>query len=850
MLLLSSGCGGTVGGVAARAVLADGDTALMQRWQAEGEWITVAANGGRTLRFDPAGTGVSVEDTASGTVWYSFPAERAADPIASGGNQDLLSAPLVFSYLDTSGRLQSASANELGIALGQFTFEAVENGVRVHYLIGESKKLYVVPTVATEKRMQQVCGSLSPEDAEQLMAYYRLVSLDDVTDAAERLLYVQQYPALEKQNVYVLSGITLGNQEYPEFLLETLEEFFIKAGYTAEQLQADNAENGIKTGDDTDYSIAVSMEYILENGELVVRVPAQSIVYNTKVMTVTSMTLLPFFGAAGTDTSGYMLVPDGCGALIDLNGDKTGIGAYEQPVYGSDETVAGQKTEAGDEPALRLPVFGLKAGAQSFLGVIESGAAHARLHADVSGRTTAYNQIYTSYELRAGMKQTNSILNISGGQVYQKEPVTADIQVRYLFQTGENADYLWMAEQYGDYLESTGQLTARTLPDTLPLQVTTVGAVEHETQRLGFPVKTNKALTTYQQAQDMLRTLQQEGVKSLSLCLTGWANGGISNRVNDRVKLLDVLGGKQDFLALNAYVQAQGIAFYPELELPYVTRYTKGFRVNRQAARDISNMAAYRYRYALSTLLRDTTQKRAIVSPSRYGAMTEGFLEDLTDLGVQGVSFGVSGTVLHSDFNEKAPIYRQQTAETVMAQMEKAETSGFQLAVDGANAYALKGVSLVKNIPSHSSGSYLFDRDVPFYAFVLHGRVQYASEPLNTAGSYRQEALRLAESGTAPAFQWIYADNLALKDTDSAYYSASFAAWQDEAVQLWKSLNEVCGDCNSVRVTGHRYVTETVTVTIYANGVHVYVNYGAEPTTVEGHRIEAESFIRIKEDAH
>jgi len=48
-----------------------------------------------------------------------------------------------------------------------------------------------------------------------------------------------------------------------------------------------------------------------------------------------SVMLLPFFGAASTNDSGYIVVPDGCGALINFNNNK-GAETYSQRVFGSD----------------------------------------------------------------------------------------------------------------------------------------------------------------------------------------------------------------------------------------------------------------------------------------------------------------------------------------------------------------------------------------------------------------------------------------------------------------------------------------------------------------------------------
>ncbi len=49
-----------------------------------------------------------------------------------------------------------------------------------------------------------------------------------------------------------------------------------------------------------------------------------------------AITVLPFFGAGSSEEVGYMLVPDGSGALIHFNNGKQHYDDYRQTIYGSD----------------------------------------------------------------------------------------------------------------------------------------------------------------------------------------------------------------------------------------------------------------------------------------------------------------------------------------------------------------------------------------------------------------------------------------------------------------------------------------------------------------------------------
>ena len=48
---------------------------------------------------------------------------------------------------------------------------------------------------------------------------------------------------------------------------------------------------------------------------------------------------------------------------------------------------------------------------------------------------------------------------------------------------------------------------------------------------------------------------------------------------------------------------------------------------------------------------------------------------------------------------------------------------------------------------------------------------------------------------------------------------------------------------NSIRMTGHEELTEDVSLTKYADGRLVYVNYGYEPYAADGVEVPARSYL-------
>lgn len=160
---------------------------------------------------------------------------------------------------------------------------------------------------------------------------------------------------------------------------------FVLAGYSAEDLAQDNAENGIGGESGTSKpNFVIPLEYRLEEGSLVVKIPVGQVKESGQYQ-IRSLELLNMFGAADQLTDGYMLVPDGSGSLIRLNNGKVKEEQYVQRVYGPDPNDNSYRRGQVSQNA-RMPVFGMKAGDGAWFAVIEKGDAIASIAADISGK--------------------------------------------------------------------------------------------------------------------------------------------------------------------------------------------------------------------------------------------------------------------------------------------------------------------------------------------------------------------------------------------------------------------------------------------------------------------------------
>ena len=88
--------------------------------------------------------------------------------------------------------------------------------------------------------------------------------------------------------------------------------------------------------------------------------------------------------------------------------------------------------------------------------------------------------------------------------------------------------------------------------------------------------------------------------------------------------------------------------------------------------------------------------------------------------------------------------------------------------------------------------------------------------------------LRAIECGMYPSWRVIAGDTALLSGTDYAsWHAASLDAWREE-IKNTAAWMAPLGVYAGMQMTGHEQVTATLSVTTYANGDMVLVNYGSE----------------------
>ncbi|CAI6036488.1 hypothetical protein PAECIP112173_00840 [Paenibacillus sp. JJ-100] len=778
----------------------------------------VAENDTLILYLKPETTEIAVEDKQNGAMWFSNPQDREQDAIATGYNKSQLNVQFELTYYDSTGNALKYDNFTHSVESGQFEVEKVEDGLNILYTLGEVKSdIEAIPKYISEERFNTlILGKLEEKDQKEI---------------EKRFKYDEQNKRYERRDSS-LKGVGLSK----------VTRIFESIGYDEAQIAIDKAAYGEE--DNGLASVVVPVHYRLNEGSLRVSIPENGIQY-PDTMKIQSLSLLPFFGASGPKDQGYSLVPDGSGSLIYFNNQKTLVSPYSTALYGSDHAV-NQLSQIQKEQKARMPVFGMSYGNKGYLAIIDKGDAVASVEADISGRLNQYNTVHASYAL-SSMEEVTLTNGWRSSTVkrFQAQPFHNEMAVVYQFLGAEDASYSGMASVYRDYLIEQKKLTRLAEDTELPFYVELIGGIPKKKFFLGIPYNAYEPLTTFEEAQEILKEMQSLGVKDIQLRYSGWFNGGIHHNLPKSIDVDKKLGGSKGLQGLQTYMKENGFGLYPDVSFLEAFPEAKGFKKS-YASRQITGKLAQQFPYRISTFTRDDEVPPGyVLSPNAVPGMVSGFLQDYKETGLTGVSLRDLGDQLNSDFNRANVINREEAKKVVVEQLEQVRSSNATLLVEGGNSYASPYARHIVDAPVSNSGFNITDEAVPFFQLVYHGYVQYTGQAWNMADDQDShvQMLRAMETGSAPYYTWFHADPSAIKLTSfDALYSADYRRWIQESAERYQELSNVLHDVQNQTIVKHEKLSKGVYQTTFEKGKTVIVNYNDEAVELNGTRVGAKSY--------
>lgn len=790
------------------------------------------------LVFDPTKATFVFTDKY-GNEWLSNPV--GSEEVVNDASKSIL----LVQYKNNAGAKNDLSSREHSVNKGNYTYEKVdESTIRIDFTIGLISKTYFIPTVMSEERFLELSEMVSKETKNMLRDWYRKYdpeTLDEkFPDKAAKLR--ETYPDLnEGKKVYELYDNT---QDYQK---EDLEAGLIAdINYSHEDWEKDNEYGQVEGSKDILPTVNVSMFLKLENDELVVEIPYNSIVYYDKYP-ITEFRVLPFFCAANKSQNGYLFVPDGSGAIINFNNGKITQNNYSARMYGWD--YGAPRDIVVSDPIARFPVYGASFtdSDASLLCVIEEGDAYATVEADVAGRTYDFNYVTNVFTVVHNQLADVGSRSIHGYTVYEESiPKDEKLSLRYI--GVDSSDYVDMAKEYRSYLLNRYPELKESSNENLPVAVELLGAVAKMQHVLGFPKELPYALTTYNEMDTILKDLKANGWENINVILNGWFNKGVDHKWADDISLIGKLGKKKNFKDLLSNAKGMGYNVSLKADFMFERKDTlmDSYHIKRDSARFLSReVAEFKPISDIWYGELEDGESYYLAKPSVTLKTIDKFLKDASSLGSSSVAFASIGNKLGADYFRKNPVSRQKAMNQ---QVEKlAALKGNKNIIYKGNAYALPYADIVVDFPVQASKASIEDGSIPFFPIALHGYVRYTGDSINITNDYITNLLRSAETGAGLYFIFMDAETEELQESaHTEYFGANYEAWKKQANELYRRYTNDFGNLTKKTIEGHRMVNDNVYVTKYSDGTEVYVNYRTTDYSIGSFTIPAQDWVVVK----
>ncbi len=642
---------------------------------------------------------------------------------------------------------------------------------------------------------------------------------------------------------YMQSGIVI------TAIIGTISTYQVDMNSVENEIETTYIDNGLSAEIYWEsYGFRVTVEITLENdNELVVNIPSSEIEEEKAddAYYINAITVFPFMGYTYMDEQdGYMLLPDGNGALVYLD-DKEGrySTGYSQMVYGTDAGLSSESTTetllwdkydiVTDANQIIAPIFGMAHldDQLAYLAVIESGDTRAYIEALPNGAILNYNRIYAKFIYREVYVQPlNNSSGSAASTVNQAESVRTqtDATVRYFLLSGDDANYSGMANIYREYLLENDLVSeADTSYNT---RVDFLG-----TDRESFLFGTTAVVaTSVENIEDIYEQLQAKGISSLLTVYKGWQKGGLYNVPISKYKADSKIGGTSALTELIEDSEKSNYHIYLYNDALEINATTNVFTFN--AMKKINKRT-----YSIDThqQVYDTFYYQM---PSKSSSGLTSFVKSYTSKGVDTLAVaGISNTLF--SYTSQGSVYSRQNSADTYEKVLSSVSEDTSLILEEPSAYLWKYTEAFLDMPLGSSDFMYVDEEIPFLSMVLKGIIPMYSEYVNFEANKSEFFLQMVESGVYPSFYLTYENSSALIYTNSSdLYSTEYTTYMDTVTEYDEQLRALAKQTEGSYIISHEITDEGIRKVTYDNGVVIYVNYTDNDIDIDGLTVGAMSY--------
>ncbi len=732
--------------------------------------------------------------------------------------------------------------------------------------------------------------TIQPEDGDPVVYDFKKVAENDrfTLTIDEESTFICVIDKTTGQKWYSNPPIANGSDPYAAGIAITDLRSVIGLTYTNQEKQVKVTNNAVGSVNKDTYEIKEidgGVHILYDFSEAKIKVPVQYTLtedglkaevlykeirdneYEYGTNTMNKIEFMKYFGAAGSADEGYLVIPDGSGAIVNFNNAKNvNEMVYDKEFYGQDMS---QITETHQytsrEEKISLPVFGMIKNGYGMLAEVIGGAETASLCAATSGNNLVgdYNIVYTTsaFRINYDVPLMSQVASETSNVMYNAEDVTSldSYAVQYHFAEAKGADYISLANDYRKILLERGWLTDDEVTDRLYTEF--FGAVNKTKSFAGIIYNARETLTSFEQAAAILADLKAGGVTNVTALYQNFSDDYFDGKIEIKLAASGSLGGQSALTDLINKAAEDGTPVSVAADFMTIPNGGNDFSTYWDVADAINISPIEVFPYSLNGNTMDLSQRPYyLIDPQKYGKGVDTLLKSVESRGYKSLFFDEEALQLYSDLAPEG-YQSERTSGAQAEQFARLAESGAELTLSNPNAFLMAYADYIVDIPVCSSKEILFDGDVPFLQTVLRGMKSFGGESMNINDASHTSFLRHLEYGTDMKYALINSESEALLNTKLTYlYSATYdrtqylseAELESDSIETYAAQIKsryVAFEELSKKVGQAGIATHTrngdVAVTTYDNGTKVIVNYGSEAAAVDGTTVEALDFAIV-----
>ena len=655
--------------------------------------------------------------------------------------------------------------------------------------------------------------------------YYVEFGFDSYDETAFKVLYSEE-PAKDADNntIYKEDGnpkvnyvTTPYDKNMTKYTKYSLQQIFYRLCYTSADLEQDLQAHNVEILT-SEASFAVAVEYKLTENGLSATIINNSIYEsNSEDYPIYAIDLLPYFTSVkcdvnGIETNGEMLIPDGSGAVINLNNGKVNDVQYSKRVYSSD-LVFPTKTKSIVTQDILLPYLAITKettvgsgdpvsnSAYTMLLKGSNGASQLIANANVSKFADSYNKVYFTATYRESQIVQIGTGYYASNVLRKTENITkVDCTVDYYLYGGNNLSYSEIAKEYQKILLAEGILSndnKDTTKETV-LNAEYLGIYDFKTNFAGIVYDAYDTLTTYEQALKITQDLKSWGAHKINIQYLGWRDGGLIKETFNDMSFGNRLGSKNDFNNMMDYFDNNQTTLYPTVSFLEINKYEQLFGKSKYSARDVSSEFAEKYPYDLAGNIYDKTQRAIyMLSPKYFEAFATQLAENFRAKNprLESMSFEQLGSKIVGDYERRKEFFRYSSVQEQIRVFEiLAENDIKDLSLTSPYEFAIPYASNITELPYEATQYSVFDYSIPFYQLVVSGYKDYSGTIINANDEkgLNNHIMNILETGSNVQFTFSYDSSDKLIQTDyNYYYYTQYSDWKNEVSKTLSILDKI-----------------------------------------------------------